>query len=70
MTVWRSRCTEHFGEDWGVPWTFAVDGVVRLPHAIAKGRHETTRIRDSIFADDTAIMDMKLRTLLEDDRVA
>ena len=75
MTVWRQRCTQQFGEDRGVPWAFSVDGVVRRPHAIVKGQHKNTRIRDSIFADDTAIMDMNFErfqtmTSLLDDTIS
>ena len=75
MSVWRARCTERFGEQWGVPWAYSQDGAIRRPHVITKGKHKVVRIRDSIFADDTAITDMNFdcfqeMTFLLDDTIS
>ena len=60
MLVWRARCQQEFGDNWGVPMAYTVDGAVRRPHDTLKMAHWKVRITDSVFADDTATVETNL----------
>eukprot|EP00435_Cladocopium_sp_Y103_P062906 s395_g24.t1 len=59
LRLWRQRCADALGPDFGIPWCSTKDGTLRETGRARQCATEHICFQDSVFANDTALLSNK-----------